>query len=227
MNIGINDVLKQIRLFFIPYLVFLVVCLVIKFLFTKEQIYFGVNSVYSSFGDFITPFLTDLGNGWTILALSAILALFNYRVAFLMASSYALTSLSAQVVKYIADAPRPTLLFKDRLSEIHVVKGVYLLQFDSFPSGHTVTAFSAGVLITYLAKNKNWGILLFLVAVAVGYSRMYLSEHFFEDVVAGSALGVILTVCWISFIDSKRFIHRAGWNKGLLNTLKIIQSPKP
>ncbi|MCR8558273.1 phosphatase PAP2 family protein [Mucilaginibacter sp. BJC16-A38] len=216
MNIGINDVLKQIRLFFIPYLVFLVACLVVKFLFTKEEIYFAVNGIYSTFGDFIAPFVTDLGNGWTIIALSAILVLFNYRVAFLMATSYALTSLTAQLVKNIVHAPRPTLLFKARLSQIHVVKGVYLLQFDSFPSGHTVTAFSAGVLITYLAKNKNWGILLVIVAIAVGYSRMYLSEHFFEDVMAGSVLGVIVTVCWISFIDSKEFLHRSSWNKGLL-----------
>ena len=30
----------------------------------------------------------------------------------------------------------------------------------------------------------------------VGYSRMYLSEHFFEDVVAGSVIGVILN-CYL------------------------------
>jgi len=216
MKIGINDVLKQIRLFFILYLILLCICLVIKIIFTKEAIYFAVNSRYSSFADDIAPYVTDIGNGWTILILSAILTLFNYRTAFLMASSYAVTSLLAQVVKYIFASPRPSLLYKAKLSVIHVVKGVYLLQFDSFPSGHTVTIFSAAVVIIYLAKNKSWGILLFIVAVAVGYSRMYLSEHFFEDVTAGSVIGVIGTVLWISFIDSKKFLHSPKWNKGLL-----------
>ncbi|MEO6980585.1 MAG: phosphatase PAP2 family protein, partial [Mucilaginibacter sp.] len=113
-------------------------------------------------------------------------------------------------------ANRPTLLYQDKLSLIHLVKGVEMLRFYSFPSGHTVTAFSTALLVTYLVKNKNWGWLLFIVAVAVGYSRMYLSEHFFEDVTVGSALGVVLTILWISFIDSKKFIHTAKWNRGLL-----------
>ena len=95
-----------------------------------------------------------------------------------------------------------------------------MLQFNSFPSGHTVTAFSAAIVILYLTKNKNWSILLFIVALAVGYSRMYLSEHFFEDVIVGSVIGVLITICWISFIESKQFLHTDKWNRGLLRSLK-------
>ena len=87
---------------------------------------------------------------------------------------------------------------------------------DSFPSGHTLTAFATGVLLTYLVKNKRWAFLLIFYGVMVGFSRMYLSEHFFEDVVAGSIMGVVLTILWIWFIENKKFIHSAGWNKGLL-----------
>jgi len=220
MKIGINEVLKQVRLFFILYLILFCVCLIIKFLFTRHEIYFAVNAHYNAFADLIAPYVTDLGNGWTIVSLSAILLLFSYRTGFLMATTYALTSLSAQVVKYIFDLPRPTLLYKDQLSHIHLVKGVYMLQFNSFPSGHTVTAFSSAILVLYLIKNKNWWIALFIYAAAVGYSRMYLSEHFFEDVVAGSALGVFITICWLSFIENRKFIHSPSWSKGLLHTLK-------
>ena len=216
MKIGINDVLKQVRPFFIPYLIIMAACIVVKLLFTKQQIYFGVNGVYSDFGDLVAPYITDLGNGWTIIVISAVLVLFNYRTAFLMATTYAITSLSVQIVKYIADADRPTLLYHDKLKMIHLVKGMYMLQFYSFPSGHTVTAFSTGLLVTYLAKNKNWGWLLFIAATLIGYSRMYLSQHFFEDVTVGSALGVVLTILWISYIDNKKFINSVKWNRGLL-----------
>ncbi|ASU33226.1 phosphatase PAP2 family protein [Mucilaginibacter xinganensis] len=216
MNIGINDVLKQIRLFFIIYLILLCGCLLVKVLFTKEAIYFAVNACYSPFLDYIAPYVTDIGDGITIIILSAILSLFNYRASFLMITSYALTSLTAQAVKYIFDAPRPILLYKDKASLMHLVKGVYMIQYHSFPSGHTVTAFSAAVVTVYLAKNKNWSILLLLVAIAVGYSRMYLSEHFFEDVVAGSVIGVLVTGCWLSFIDRKQFLNKPSWNRGLL-----------
>ncbi len=216
MNIGIIDVLKRIRLFFILYLVLLCTCLILKLLFTKEVIYFTVNGWNFTFADQIAPYITDMGNGWTIVTLSAILTLFNYRIAFLMASTYAITSLFAQVVKYFADASRPILYFHDKLSLIHLVKGVDMLKYNSFPSGHTVTAFSTAVVITYLAKNKNWGVLLLIIAMLIGYSRMYLSQHFFEDVTAGSVIGVVITVCWLSYIDRKQFLHSPKWNRGLL-----------
>jgi membrane-associated phospholipid phosphatase len=86
----------------------------------------------------------------------------------------------------------------------------------SFPSGHTVTAFSAGVVITYLAKNKAWGAVLLFAALMVGYSRMYLSQHFFEDVTVGSVVGVLITFLWLSYIDRKEFINSPRWNQGLL-----------
>jgi membrane-associated phospholipid phosphatase len=215
MNIGIKDVLKQITVFFILYIILLCCCLVIKLLFTKDEIYFAVNSRYSVWVDFLAPYITDLGNGWTTVILSAILLLFSYRKAFLMASAYAVTSLIAQLIKHIVKAPRPKLYFYDQLSRIHFVKGAHIDMFGSFPSGHTVTAFSTAVVITYLSKNKYWSILLFLIAIMVGYSRMYLSEHFFEDVTAGSALGVFITVFWLSWIDNKQFLHTSKWKSGL------------
>lgn len=216
MKIGIKDVLSEIRLFFITYLVLLAACFIIKICYTRQEVYFAVNSIYSTWADTIMPHITDLGDGVTILILSAMWALFSYRKAFLLISSYAVSSLIAQIVKHIVNAPRPKLFFETQLSRIHFVKGVYMFTIQSFPSGHTVTAFSAAVVITYLLKNKNLGLLFLLVAILVGYSRMYLSEHFFEDVIAGSVIGVILTVCWLSFIDSKAFLHSPKWNRGLL-----------
>ena len=219
MNIGIKDVLQRIRLFFILYIIILCGCFIIKLIFSREDIYFAVNNRYSFFGDAVFPYITDLGNGWTIVILSAIIALFNYRKAFLMAGSWAITSLSAQLIKHLFNSPRPKLYFKDYLSNIHFVKGVNVLQYGSFPSGHTTTAFSAAVVIIYLTWNKKWSIPVLLVALLVGYSRMYLSQHFFEDVTGGSALGVFLTIFWLSWIDRKAFLHKDGWNRGLIKTI--------
>ncbi|HEY2580445.1 MAG TPA: phosphatase PAP2 family protein [Mucilaginibacter sp.] len=220
MNIGIKVVLDRIKLFFILYLLLLIAALLIKCIYSREEIYFTVNSMNSAWADYLAPYITDIGEGWTIIILSAIWALFNYRQAFLMATSYGVTAIIAQIVKHIFDAPRPKLYFKDQLSHIHFVKGVDVLSYHSFPSGHTVTAFSAAVVATYLCKNKNWGILFLLIAILVGFSRMYLSEHFFEDVTAGSVLGVLLTIFWINWLDGKKFIHTATWNRGLFLSFK-------
>jgi membrane-associated phospholipid phosphatase len=201
----------------VPYLVILAVCLCIKLVFTRSEIYFAVNGLYSSWADAAAPYITDLGNGWTTVGISIILLFINYRKSLIIASSYAITSIFTQIIKYIFDAPRPKLYFKDQISHLRFVKGVEILSFNSFPSGHTTTAFMLAVLFTYWSRNKAWGAVFLLIAILVGYSRMYLSEHFFEDVMAGSVIGVILTTIWLWFLDNRQFIHRPGWQKGLLN----------
>jgi membrane-associated phospholipid phosphatase len=216
MKIGIKDVLQQIRLFFIIYLVLLTACLIIKLIYTREEIYFAVNSRYSPQADFIAPYITDLGNGLTIVAFSALLLLYSYRYALLMITTFLFTSLLVQVAKFFFDAPRPQLYFKEQISKLRFVKGVEILSHHSFPSGHTLTAFATGVLMTYLVKNKNWGILFVFFGALVGFSRMYLSEHFFEDVIGGSVMGVFLTIFWISWLDSRKFIQTPGWKRGIL-----------
>jgi membrane-associated phospholipid phosphatase len=217
MKIRIKDVLYEIRTFFIPYLVILAICLVIKSTYSREEIYFAVNSHNYPWADALAPYFTDLGNGWTTVALAATLLLFNYNKSFLMAVTYAVTSILAQIIKHIFDAPRPMLYFKDQLVHIHFVKGVDMLSLHSFPSGHTVTAFSTAVLITYWCKNKLWGLPLLALAITVGYSRMYLSEHFFEDVTAGSVIGVITTVFLIGWLAGRDFLKSPKWNRGLIS----------
>jgi membrane-associated phospholipid phosphatase len=217
MNKSVKDILYDLRFFLIPYLILLAICLLVKLNFTKDEIYFAVNSRHTLWQDDLAPYVTDIGNGWTTIAICFILLLFSYRKAFLLATSYALTGgVAAQILKFIFDAPRPKLYFANRLKGIYFVKGTNQLSFHSFPSGHTVTAFSTAIVVLYLLKNKNWGLPLLLIAALVGYSRMYLSQHFFEDVTIGSILGFVVTVMWIYWIDSKQFLRSKGWNRGLL-----------
>ena len=216
MKRNINEVLGRIKWLLIPYLIILCICLVIKLAFTRETIYFTINGINGPVADFLAPFATDLGNGWTAVIVAAALTLFSYRKALIVATAFAVTSIVAQILKYIFDEPRPKLYFKDQLSRIHFVKAVEILSYNSFPSGHTITAFMLAVLFTYWSRNKAWGLLFLLVAIIVGYSRMYLSEHFFEDVTAGSVVGVVFTVICICWLDNRSFIQRPKWQLGLL-----------
>jgi membrane-associated phospholipid phosphatase len=194
--------------------------LIIKLLCSREAIFFTVNSWNQPPLDAIEPYVTDIGDGTTAVVLSLVMLLFSYRSWLLLASSYAITSIVAQILKYIYIAPRPKLYFASEWSRVHTVEGVYILEKYSFPSGHTVSAFSAALVITYLCKNKGWGIPALFVAMMVGYSRMYLTEHFYEDVLAGSAIGVFVTIFWLTWLDGKQFINSAKWNRGLLDLFK-------
>ena len=62
---------------------------------------------------------------------------------------------------------------------------------NSFPSGHTTAAFAMYCSFSYYVKSKRVDLVLFLVAFLVGYSRIYLSQHFLIDVIFGAILGVL------------------------------------
>jgi membrane-associated phospholipid phosphatase len=62
----------------------------------------------------------------------------------------------------------------------------------SFPSGHAMSAFAVAAAIAVLAPRTRW--LVFGVAGAIGFSRVYLGVHYWIDVLAGAALGLAIGV---------------------------------
>lgn len=62
----------------------------------------------------------------------------------------------------------------------------------SFPSGHTLAGFEAGVSILLL--HRKWGMAALVLAVLIAFSRLYLFVHFPTDVLAGAILGTGIAV---------------------------------
>ncbi|GAB2694601.1 hypothetical protein GCM10027037_17650 [Mucilaginibacter koreensis] len=216
MNTRLLDVLRQSRLFFVPYLVVFICCIVVKLTYTRPEIYFAINARHSNWEDFIFPYVTELGTGWMLVPIAIYFLLTSYRKLLLFATGFALSGIIVQIAKRIVHAPRPKAYFAGQLAKIYFVKGQVILTNNSFPSGHTVTAFAAATVLSYLTVSKRWGFIFLLFAMAVGYSRMYLSQHFLEDVMAGSMIGVMSTVIWLTWMDGRPFMKSKNWNKGLL-----------
>jgi membrane-associated phospholipid phosphatase len=95
--------------------------------------------------------------------------------------------LLAQIVKHLVGRARPELW----LGPTHYAPG----SSTSFPSGHTVGAFAlAGVLI-FASRSWTLRIVAFLLALAVGLSRILAFRHWGSDVAASAVLGLV--TAWV------------------------------
>lgn len=102
--------------------------------------------------------------------------------------------------------PRPKAFF-DSGEYAWFIDGVTHGGSNSFPSGHTASAFALATILSLYSKNRLVGILCFILAVAAGYSRIYLGQHFFTDVFAGAVIGVMAALfVWV-------FLRGKGFNK--------------
>jgi len=206
--------LKNTSPFFICYFAFLATAAFFLLSFSKTEIYLYINSYHSPFFDNFFIFATQLGEGVLVASIIIFLLFIKYRHAILLTSSILLSTLIIQVLKHLvfSDALRPMSYFTDK-TDIYFVPGVDMNSFNSFPSGHTAAGFCLFLSLTLILNKKFYAFIFFIIAFLIGYSRMYLSQHFLVDVYFGSLISVTATLlCFVSLQKIK-----APWlNKSIL-----------
>ncbi len=67
--------------------------------------------------------------------------------------------------------------------------------FNSFPSGHTATAFAGAEFLWQEYKDVSiwYGISGYVVATGTGFFRIYNNKHWLTDVAAGAGIGILST----------------------------------
>lgn len=106
--------------------------------------------------------------------------------------------------------------------KVNFIEGIQLYTGQtSFPSGHTMSAFALYGLVAFLfPKKKLWGILFFSIALLTGISRIYLVQHFFQDVYLGALIGLGLAA--VFYLGQKRIsVEENHWSNFSLWKNKI------
>jgi undecaprenyl-diphosphatase len=136
---------------------------------------------------------TRMGDGWLWYSLGALLIAFGgprgYEAVGAAGSAALLGILVFKGLKKLSHRPRPCQV------QPHCWAKVLPPDQFSFPSGHTMTAFSIALVVSYYYPGLEWP--LFFLAVSIGISRVILGMHFLSDVLAGAVLGSGLGVASI------------------------------
>jgi membrane-associated phospholipid phosphatase len=208
-------------IFIIAYLLILLPAFILSLIWSKELIHISINNFHSAFFDSLMKYWTYLGDGVLLVILILGLLLISFRHFFTALTAYSFGGIGAQIMKrlFFKDSPRPIKYFELYFPEhqLYLVPGVDVHTWFSFPSGHSATAFAVFFALACFTKSKIAQLSLLILALGVGFSRIYLSEHFLEDVLAGSVLGVIMGCLAFRAVQG---IKKSWIDLSLINILK-------
>lgn len=169
-----------------------VILIILSFIVGQQAFFLMLNRNLGTMADYFFRFCTNLGDG-IIWAVVLIYFIMHRRKSLpLVISAIVFSTLITQLTKILIfpNYLRPTAAIEN-IYPIHTVLGVELLKAYGFPSGHTAEATSI-FLLGCLLISKKWILPVgYAYTLTVGYSRIYLAQHYPLDVGGGMIAGVI------------------------------------
>lgn len=177
--------------------------------YDKAQLHLMMNAYHTPALDYFFRYYTYVGE-WVPYVIVVGLLFYKAGWASFLLTDVLLSGLIAQRLKYVFNTDRPYYYFAQNLPDVQLpfVDGVTLSKWYSFPSGHTVTFFAMFLTLALILtemlncnsqkqsaiRNLLINFVCFLLAVLGAYSRIYLSQHFAEDIFGGAIIGIITTI---------------------------------
>jgi undecaprenyl-diphosphatase len=129
-------------------------------------------------------YIGSFGLVWIAIAAVCLLLWRRPLVLIAVLAAVVVADLSALGIRRAVGRPRPFRRYPEPDPLGHVPHD------SSFPSGHTTIAFAAATVLAYY--RPRWSPAFFLLAVAIGFSRIYDGVHYPLDVLGGALLGVLV-----------------------------------
>ena len=218
------EIIKKHRAYFALYFPFVIIVGYLVFAYSKSSIHLYFNQFHTPFFDQFFKYLTYLGDGWPIAIIAVFYLLFiGIRQGLLIGFAVLFSSAITQLFKHFVfgGTLRPGTYFKDVDPQtLHLIEGVDLHSVYSLPSGHTTAAFALTISIAFIYNTRKMDTAMFILGALIGWSRVYLSQHFLEDVFMGSIIGILGTIVIYSLLYSPKMLEKNRLDSPLINWKK-------
>jgi len=205
--------------FIIPFIFLLIVVFPFFIIYPKDELHLLLNQINHPAADWFFKHITFVGDGIFVIICIFIFLFISFRFSAFFLASYLVSGIITQILKRIVfpNVLRPSAWFGDS-SILHTVEGVSLKGSLSFPSGHATTAFAFFLCMAMITANKSLKVIYFVSACIVAYSRVYLSQHFLNDVYVGAIIGSITSFVFFHlFFESEKKWHNLSINSLITN----------
>lgn len=204
------DRIKNIWIWFALFIAVFILFSIIGSLYNNEIISIDVfmhdlvvNNLRSDGLTFIMLFITNFCNPIILILLSLVILLIckDKKMGLIIIINLLVSILLNIIFKWIIQRDRP-------LEDFLITESGY-----SFPSGHSMVSMAYYGLIIYFIYKKIKDkrvrnvlmILIGLLILAIGFSRIYLGVHFASDVIGGFLISIIYLVCAIKLLNLKYY----------------------
>ncbi len=145
--------------------------------------------------DWIMRIITEGGDIIFFIVVGAALYwLVDKKFAFKMMLSFLFSALINGSIKQITQKNRP---YQDGAKPI-----LQQTEGSSMPSGHSQNITVMSTMMVHEYKDRKWVKIVFIaLAILVPFSRMYLGQHYLEDVLVGMLLGLLIGIFSIYLLD--------------------------
>ena len=162
---------------------------------------YALQELHNPILDAIMTFITRLGDGgyfWIGVGIVCLIMKKHRKMGFDLLLSMLFTFfLGNLILKNIFQRERPCTL--DPTIELLISRPS--AHSYSFPSGHSMNGMAAAVAI--FCNNKKVGIAALVLAVLIGFSRMYHFVHFPTDVLTGFCVGTAMAML-VQYVFGKK-----------------------
>jgi membrane-associated phospholipid phosphatase len=175
--------------------------------------FIAINSRGNIADEKVWSFITLMGDTGILWPMLLIFSITSMKTIYAVLAAVPMGGFLSVLLKKLFDSPRPSGLLE--LVDIHVIGPV--LTTHSYPSGHTITIFTAisAIVLSYSIQAKLLGSIfkigLFIFATVVGISRIMVGAHWPLDCLAGACVGWISGVTGI-YLSRKYLLKIANQN---------------
>ena len=192
------------------------------FIELDKNVFLYINGIHSPAWDNVMWWITRARTWIPLYIVLLVIVIYKerpYRFIFTILFVALVVTLCDQfsvLIKNLVERPRPTH-DPEIANLVHIVNN-YRGETYGFVSSHAANFFGVATFLSNQFKHFRWSLFLFIWALVIVYSRVYMGVHYPLDIICGAMLGVLIGIlCYTLKVRTAVYVEQRIENRKAKN----------